>query len=86
MVIMGHKSYHSTLQYINFDKIIFGDNNEWICKTAETDEDRKNLIEAGFKLVEQANNKSYYHKQKTTRLLENTHSVEFVHFFPILSC
>jgi integrase len=62
--IMGHKRFTSTLQYINYDKIIFGDADEWICKVAITNEDRKNLIEAGFQFVEQADNKSYYRKQK----------------------
>ncbi len=63
--IMGHKRFTSTLQYINYDKIIFGDDDEWICKVAETSEDRKNLIEAGFQFVEQVGNQSYYRKRKT---------------------
>ena len=33
-------------------------------QNSRTDEDRKNLIEAGFHFVEQANNKSFYRKQK----------------------
>ena len=62
---MGHKRFTSTLQYINYDKIIFGDEDEWICKVAETEEDRKNLIEASFQFVEQVENQSYYRKCKT---------------------
>ena len=45
-------------------KIIFGNEDEWICKVAESDEDRKNLIEAGFQFVEQVEGKSYYRKRK----------------------
>jgi hypothetical protein len=62
--IMGHKRFTSTLQYINYDKMIFGDSEEWICKVAEIEEDRKNLIEAGFHFVEQVEGKSYYRKRK----------------------
>lgn len=66
--IMGHKRFTSTLQYINYDKIIFGDVDELGCKVAETDEDRKNLIESGFQFVEQVDNKSYYRKRKEPKL------------------
>jgi hypothetical protein len=44
--------------------MIFGDSEEWICKVAETEEDRKSLIEAGFQFVEQVKGKSYYRKRK----------------------
>ncbi len=61
---MKHKRFTSTVQYINYDKIIFGDADEWTCKVAVTDEDRKNLIKAGFQFIEKADNKSYYRKRK----------------------
>jgi len=62
--IMGHKQFTSTLQYINYDKVIFGGEDGWICKIAESSEGRKKLIEAGFEFVEQTGNQSYYRKRK----------------------
>lgn len=62
--IMGHKRFTSTLQYINYEKQIYGGTDEWICKFAESEEDRKTLIEKGFEFVEQVDGKSYYRKQK----------------------
>jgi integrase len=62
--IMGHKRFTSTLQYINYEKQIFGGTDEWICKVAESEEDRKTLIQKGFQFIEQVDGKSYYRKQK----------------------
>jgi len=62
--IMGHKQFTSTLQYINYEKIIYGGDDQWICKVAELQEDRKKLIEAGFEFVEQVDNQSYYRKRE----------------------
>jgi integrase len=62
--IMGHKSYRSTINYINFEKVIFGEDKEWVCKIAESPEDRKRLIEDGFEFVEKVGNQSYYRKLK----------------------
>ena len=62
--IMGHKRFTSTLQYINYEKQIYGGTDEWICKVAESEEDRKRLIKKGFEFVEKVDGKSYYRKQK----------------------
>ena len=62
--IMGHKRFTSTLQYINYEKQIYGGTEEWVCKVAESEEDRKRLIKKGFEFVEQVDGKSYYRKQK----------------------
>ena len=45
-------------------KQIFGGTDEWICKVAESEEDRKTLIEKGFQFIERVDGKSYYRKQK----------------------
>jgi uncharacterized protein (DUF362 family) len=46
--IRGHKRFTSTLQYINYEIQIHGGTDEWICKVAESEEDRKTLVEKGF--------------------------------------
>ena len=52
MNFLGHKSIKNTLIYIQLDEAIFKDQDDgFVCKAAETAEDAKPLIEAGFSYV-----------------------------------
>jgi len=63
---MGHRQFTSTLQYIDYEKAIYGDYGEeqWICKVADSPEEAKSLIEVGFEFVDEINGKHLYRKRK----------------------
>lgn len=64
--LMGHKRFTSTLQYIDYEKAIYGDyeEDEWICKTAQSPEEAKDLIETGFQYEDTIENIHLYKKRK----------------------
>jgi integrase len=64
--LMGHKRFTSTLQYIDYEKAIYGDyrEDEWICKTAQSPEEAKDLIEAGFRYEDTIEDIHLYKKRK----------------------
>ncbi|MCW4015915.1 MAG: site-specific integrase [Candidatus Bathyarchaeota archaeon] len=64
--MLGHKNLKMTLRYTQF--VSLPQNEEYICKVATTTEERKELIESGFTLVEQVDGKSFYSKRKTSYL------------------
>jgi integrase len=61
MLHMGHKKLDTTQHYLS---AMTAQNTEieWICKTATTPQERIQLIEQGFTLVEKDENVSYYRK------------------------
>ena len=60
--VLGHKNIKNTEIYINI--VGFDDNENYICKTATTKDERINLIEAGFTLVEKDGDEWYFRKRK----------------------
>lgn len=50
--ILGHKNIKNTLIYVQLEEAIYrSQSDEFICKVAETVEEAKELIEAGFEYV-----------------------------------
>jgi len=64
--LMGHKRFTSTLQYIDYEKAIYGDyrEDEWVCKTAQSPEEAKDLIEVGFQYEDTIGGIHLYKKRK----------------------
>lgn len=65
MRFLGHRNIKNTLIYIQLEEAIFkNQENEFICKVAQTLEDAKALIEAGFEYVCDFNNVKLFRKRK----------------------
>ena len=64
--LLGHKSLKSTLWYTQL--IAIPQNEEFICKTATTVEEAKQLIEAGFTYVTEMEDTQMFRKQKASYL------------------
>ncbi len=62
MQLLGHKNIKNTLIYTQLVQNITGD--EYICKTAKTLEEAKQLIEAGFEYVCEMDNCKLFKKRK----------------------
>jgi len=60
---LGHKSVKNTEIYTHLPQF---ESMEYDVTVAETEEERKATIKAGFQFIEQANGKSYYRKPKFT--------------------
>jgi len=61
---LGHKSIINTTRYIHLAKAITRQTNEWICKTASTIEEAKQLIEQGFEYVTEMDGVKLFRKAK----------------------
>ena len=64
--LLGHRSIKSTLRYTQL--LVLPQNEEYICKTARTVEEAKDLIEAGFQHVTDVDNCKLFRKMKTSYL------------------
>ena len=64
--LLGHRSIKSTLRYTQL--LVLPQNEEYICKTARTVEEAKDLIEAGFQHVTDIDNYKLFRKMKTSYL------------------
>jgi integrase/recombinase XerD len=64
--LLGHKSLKSTLWYTQL--IAIPQNEEFICKTATTVEEAKQLIEAGFTYITKMDDTQMFRKQKASYL------------------
>jgi hypothetical protein len=63
---IGHKSLKNTLRYTQL--VALPQNEEYICKVAETVEGAKDLVEAGFEYVTEVNGVQLFRKMKTSYL------------------
>ena len=61
---LGHKSIINTTRYIHLANAITRQTSEWICKTAQTVEEAKQLIEQGFEYVCEINGVKLFRKPK----------------------
>jgi integrase len=62
---MGHRRIESTLVYVQIESALFQNMTEdWTCKVAETQDQARQLIEAGFDYVMQKENLAYFRKRK----------------------
>jgi len=61
---LGHKSIINTTRYIHLANAITRQTGEWICKTAQTVEEAKQLIEQGFEYVCEMEGKKLFRKPK----------------------
>lgn len=62
---MGHKDWNTTQKYIHLLRIIeLSKEDGWICKTATTPEEIKQLIEADFQYVTEADGLKFFKKRK----------------------
>ena len=62
---LGHKSLDSTLLYVQINKALFNEeNDEFIVKTAQTNEEIKALLEVGFQYVCSQNGTLFFRKRK----------------------
>ena len=61
---LGHKSIINTTRYIHLANAISRETSEWICKTAQTVEEAKQLIEQGFEYVCEMEGKKLFRKPK----------------------
>jgi integrase len=64
--LLGHKNLKSTLLYTQL--LVIPQNEEYICKTATTIEEAKELIEAGFTYITEMDDTKIFRKQKTSYL------------------
>jgi len=65
MNYLGHKSIKNTLIYITLEEALFSkQNEEFTCKVAETVQEAKGLVEAGFDYVCEVNNAKLFKKRK----------------------
>ena len=51
MLFLGHKNILNTMRYIQLSKVLFKNEEEYVCKVASTIEEAKALIEVGFEYV-----------------------------------
>jgi len=64
--LLGRKSLKNTLRYTQL--VALPQNEEYICKVAETVEGTKDLVEAGFEYVTEVNGVKLFRKMKTSYL------------------
>ena len=64
--LLGHKSLKNTVRYTQL--VALPQNEEYICKVAETVEGAKPLVEPGFEYVTKANGVKLFRKMKTSYL------------------
>ena len=64
--LLGHKSLKTTLHYIQH--IVLPQNEEYICKVAQTIEEATDLIEVGFQYVTNVGEAKLFRKLKTSYL------------------
>ena len=64
--LLGHKSLNSTMIYIDIEKAVYGQqrDEEFTVRVANTLEEDKELIEAGFKYVTERDGAKIYRKRK----------------------
>lgn len=60
--LLGHRSINSTLIYTHL--VDFENPDEWHCRTANTVEEAKELIEAGFEYVTEMDGCKLFRKRK----------------------
>lgn len=62
---MGHRRIESTLVYVQIESALFvNTSQDFTCKVAETKDEIKQLVEAGFEYVLQQGNLAYFRKRK----------------------
>ena len=62
---MGHRKIESTLLYVQLEKALFqAESDNFTCRIAQTQDDIKQLIEAGFDYVTQKDGLAYFRKRK----------------------
>jgi hypothetical protein len=64
--LLGHKNLKSTLYYTQL--VAISQNEEYICKTATSIEEAKELIEAGFTYITEMDNTKIFRKLKASYL------------------
>jgi integrase len=65
MNFLGHRNINNTLRYIQLEEAIFKDvDDNFICKTAETVEEAKQLVEVGFNYICEINGIQLFRKRK----------------------
>jgi hypothetical protein len=66
--ILGHKSLLTTQRYIELYTEIYGDlkPEQYVCETASTVKEAKQLIEAGYEFVSDMDGVQLYRKVKVT--------------------
>ena len=65
MRFLGHKSITNTMLYIQLEEGLFKEENEeYICKVAETVQEMRTLVEAGFEYVCDLNGAKVFRKRK----------------------
>lgn len=64
--ILGHRSIHNTMKYIDLEHAIFNTqgSDQFVVKVAETVEDACELVEAGFEFVTELDHKQLFRKRK----------------------
>lgn len=60
--LLGHRNINSTLIYTHL--VDFENPDEWVCRTAKTLEEAKELIEAGFEYVTDMDSFKLFRKRK----------------------
>ena len=76
--LMGHRSLKSTLRYTQL--VNLPQNEEYICKTAKSVEEARELIESGFEYVTDLDSCKLFRKRKTSYL-----GMESIHGGPLSS-
>jgi len=64
--LLGHKNLKMTLRYIQL--VTLPQNEEYVCKTAKTVKEAKELVEAGFEYVTDVDSHKLFRKRKTSYL------------------
>jgi hypothetical protein len=63
--LMGHRRIESTIVYVQIESALYQSlSDDWTCKVAETAEQVKELIGAGFEFVMQKDSLAYFRKRK----------------------
>ena len=63
---MGHRSINSTMQYIDLEKVVYGEStdDEWTHEFANTQEEAGKLVDVGFEYVADVYGKPMFRKKK----------------------
>ena len=63
---MGHRSINSTMQYIDLERVIYGeaDEDDWIVEFADSEEEAEKLATVGFDYVADIYGKPMFRKRK----------------------
>jgi len=64
--LLGHRNLKTTLRYTQL--VALPQNEEYICKAAQTVDEAKELIEAGFEYVTEVDRCKLFRKLKTSYL------------------